>query len=269
MSSRSRNKHKKKKRLIVFIVILAILAVIGHFSYPILCKYYNKFFGEKEEKVLGPITTMQEYRSKYPQYNLFGIDISEYQETINWDTLTAANTLDFVFVRATAGNNRVDEQFTHNWNTLKEKNILRGAYHYYRPNENSTEQAENFIKTANLQKGDIAPILDIEKYSNVQSATRLKTGLLNWLDIVEKKYATTPIIYTYSDFYFRVLKDDPRFGRFPIWIAHYSESEKKDKLPEKWAFWQFCEDGRLAGINANVDVNVCSSLYEIQKVIIK
>ncbi len=45
----------------------------------------------------------------------------------------------------------------------KENKIMRGAYHYYRPNENSIEQANLFIKTVKLQKGDLPPVLDIEK----------------------------------------------------------------------------------------------------------
>jgi lysozyme len=35
-----------------------------------------------------------------------------------------------------------------------------GAYHYYRPNENSLEQAALFIKTVSLKKGDFTPVLD-------------------------------------------------------------------------------------------------------------
>ena len=53
---------------------------------------------------------------------------------------------------------------------FKKKSFLRGAYHYFRPNENSTLQAQNFIKNVKLQPGDLPPILDIEKISNIQSS---------------------------------------------------------------------------------------------------
>jgi lysozyme len=42
------------------------------------------------------------------------------------------------------------------------KQPYRGAYHYYRPNENSLEQATLFIKTVSLKKVDV-PVLDIER----------------------------------------------------------------------------------------------------------
>jgi lysozyme len=34
-----------------------------------------------------------------------------------------------------------DWQFDENWRGAKKNNLIRGAYHYYRPNENSLEQA--------------------------------------------------------------------------------------------------------------------------------
>jgi lysozyme len=34
--------------------------------------------------------------------------------------------------------------------------MIRGAYHYYRPNENSTEQAAPLLKQYNF-KGDLIP----------------------------------------------------------------------------------------------------------------
>ena len=102
-------------------------------------------------------------------------------------------------------------------------------------------------------------MLDIEKYSKVQSVTSLKNGLLNWLSIVEAHYGVVPIIYTYSNFYEKVITDDKRFKKYPIWIAHYSEKENPKKLPSDWVFWQFCEDGRLEGIETYVDIDLCSN----------
>jgi lysozyme len=39
---------------------------------------------------------------------------------------------------------------------------LSGSYHYYRPNENSLEQATLLLKRF-LKKGDLPPVLDIER----------------------------------------------------------------------------------------------------------
>lgn len=255
------SRHKKGRRWKVVAVFVAAVALLvaGYFSYPYLQKYYKRFFGSNEESEMGAVVPMQTYRQMYPQYSLFGIDVSEYQGDIDWETLVDKNKIDFAFVRATAGSDTKDRNFSENWRQLKKYNVPRGAYHYYRPNENSTDQANLFIKTVVVEKGDFVPVLDIEKYSKVQSVTSLKNGLLNWLSIVEAHYGVVPIIYTYSNFYEKVITDDKRFKKYPIWIAHYSEKENPKKLPSDWVFWQFCEDGRLEGIETYVDIDLCSS----------
>lgn len=255
------SRHKKGRRWKVVAVFVAAVALLvaGYFSYPYLQKYYKRFFGSSEESEMGAVVPMQTYRQMYPQYSLFGIDVSEYQGDIDWETLVDKNKIDFAFVRATAGSDTKDRNFSENWRQLKKYNVPRGAYHYYRPNENSTDQANLFIKTVVVEKGDFVPVLDIEKYSKVQSVTSLKNGLLNWLSIVEAHYGVVPIIYTYSNFYEKVITDDKRFKKYPIWIAHYSEKENPKKLPSDWVFWQFCEDGRLEGIGTYVDIDLCSS----------
>jgi Lyzozyme M1 (1,4-beta-N-acetylmuramidase) len=255
------SRHKKGRRWKVVAVFVAAVALLvaGYFSYPYLQKYYKRFFGSGEEAEMGAVVPMQTYRQMYPQYNLFGIDVSEYQGDVDWETLVDKNKIDFAFVRATAGSDTKDRNFSENWRQLKKYNVPRGAYHYYRPNENSTDQANLFIKTVVIEKGDFVPVLDIEKYSKVQSVTSLKNGLLNWLSIVEAHYGVVPIIYTYSNFYEKVITDDKRFKKYPIWIAHYSEKENPKKLPSDWVFWQFCEDGRLEGIETYVDIDLCSN----------
>jgi lysozyme len=43
---------------------------------------------------------------------------------------------------------------------------------------------------------------------------------------------------------------------YPLWVAHYGVAEPN--LPAgwpEWAFWQHTDEGRVAGIDANVDLN--------------
>ena len=260
----SRHKKGRKWKVVAVFVAAVALLVAGYFSYPYLQKYYKRFFGSGEESEMGAVVPMQTYRQMYPQYNLFGIDVSEYQGDVDWETLVDKNKIDFAFVRATAGSDTKDRNFSENWRQLKKYNVPRGAYHYYRPNENSTDQANLFIKTVVIEKGDFVTVLDIEKYSKVQSVTSLKNGLLNWLSIVEAHYGVVPIIYTYSNFYEKVITDDKRFKKYPIWIAHYSEKENPKKLPSEWVFWQFCEEGRLEGVDTYVDIDLCSSVEKFK-----
>ena len=184
-----------------------------------------------------------------------GIDVSEYQGDIEWgavETLDNDYKISFVFIRATVGDDRLDKRFKENWLKAKENQLIRGAYHYYRPNENSLEQAELFIKTVTLQKGDLPPVLDIEKLPENQSIERLKIGLRRWLIAVEEHYKVKPIIYTGESYYDDFLKEE--FSDYLFWIANYNFY--REKLEEDWLFWQFTEKATVSGINGNVDVNI-------------
>ena len=184
-----------------------------------------------------------------------GIDVSEYQGTISWsyvDTLEQKYPLQYVFIRATVGKDRKDRKFEQNWLGAKENKMIRGAYHYYRPNENSLEQAELFIQTVTLQKGDLPPVLDIEKLPKNQSVANLKLGLKRWLQAVESHYGVKPIIYTGERYYDDFLKEE--FSDYLFWIANYNFY--REEIGEDWLFWQFTEKAAVPGIKGKVDVNI-------------
>src|SRR5690606_40837136 len=100
----------------------------------------------------------------------------------------------------------IDYEFKTNWKYAKTRLLVRGAYHYYRPDENSTLQAQNFIKNTFLEPGDFVPVLDIEDYPKHQSVERLREGVQNWLEIVEIHYGVQPMIYSGENFYNRNVK---------------------------------------------------------------
>lgn len=186
---------------------------------------------------------------------VFGFDVSEYQGKIDWDKVQQNNIdfpLKFVFIRATAGSNRGDNTYKNNWAAAKEKGFIRGAYHYYRPNENSIKQADNFINTVKLRGGDLPPVLDIEKIPRKQSMDSLKAGLKRWLDKVERHYGVKPIIYSGESFYADFLEKE--FKGYKLWIANYSFFE--EEIRKEWLFWQFTDKAELQGIEGNVDVNI-------------
>lgn len=200
---------------------------------------------------------------------IFGIDVSQYQGTIDWENLEAIEEqfeIKFVVVRATAGSKKVDRKFKINWKNLSSTVYIHGTYHYYRPDENSTDQANNFIKNVKLRKGHLPPILDIEKMPKGQSMNKLKEGLQNWLTIVEKEYGVKPIIYTGEKYYEDFLRDD--FPDYFFWIANYNPW--KEKIEDDYLMWQFTEKAQLHGVNELVDVNVFNgNVADLKKVCIK
>ncbi|MCR4030966.1 MULTISPECIES: glycoside hydrolase family 25 protein [Flavobacterium] len=242
--------------LLIFFALLFI-GIVYHYR-----KGLAYYLGFKSEKVLDEdevdrhlsdvrnIRVLENHKGK-----VVGFDVSEFQGKVDWEEVEILDEkypVQFVFIRATAGNNYVDRQFKRNWTGAKENKIMRGAYHYYRPNENSIEQADLFIKTVKLQKGDLPPVLDIEKLPKNQPLDSLKKGLKRWLTKVEKHYQVRPIIYSGERYYSDFLKEE--FSEYLFWIANYNFY--REKIEDDWLFWQFTEKASLPGIKHRVDVNI-------------
>lgn len=248
---------KLRRFSIIGFFILLFFGVGYHYRdgllYYLGFKSYKLRYEAAEAKRISDVRNYQVLEKH--QGKAIGVDVSEFQGTINWtlvETMEENYPLEFVFIRATAGNDRVDGQFEKNWLGAKKSKIIRGAYHYYRPNENSLEQAQLFIKTVRLRKGDLPPVLDIEKLPKGQSLDSLKTGLRRWLKAVEAHYKVKPIIYTGEKYYDDFLKED--FSDYLFWIANYNFY--REKIGEDWLFWQFTEKASVPGIKGNVDVNI-------------
>lgn len=265
---RTNTTRKSKKKLSILkrkIIQLSAIVIVVSIFFAILYHYRNGlayYFSFKTDKILEKeakdkrLSDVRNYQVLEKNENkAIGIDVSEYQDAIQWEevrTLDDDYQLSFVFIRATVGNDRLDKRFEENWRKAKENKIIRGAYHYYRPNENSLEQAELFIKTVTLQKGDLPPVLDIERLPENQSMERLQLGLRRWLNKVEEHYKMKPIIYTGERYYNDFLKKE--FSDYLFWIANYNFY--REEMEEDWLFWQFTEKASVSGIKANVDVNI-------------
>jgi len=240
------------------LVLVVTAFTVYHFRDGVL--YYLGFKSNKnvnslskEERKIADIR-IYEVLSKHPD-KVVGFDVSQYQGTIQWNEIRKIEDtfqLQFVFVRATAGKNKVDSKFKNNWKQAKKHQFIRGAYHYYRPNENSIQQAENFIQTVQLEPGDFPPVLDIEQLPKKQSLDSLKVGLKRWLTKVEKHYKVKPIIYSGESYYNDFLKKE--FSDYSFWIANYNFWRNE---PEShWLLWQFTEKAQVSGIKGAVDLNI-------------
>ncbi|HLN94857.1 MAG TPA: glycoside hydrolase family 25 protein [Flavobacterium sp.] len=240
------------------ILILLLLLGIGVFHYRNAIAYYFSFRNDKqaktpEQKRLQRIREFQVLERHAPR--AAGIDVSEYQGRIIWDSVrnvAGQFPIEYVFIRATAGSDRPDAAFKRNWKGAAKAGLLKGAYHYYRPDENSIKQADLFIRTVTLRKGDLPPVLDIEKVPASQSVDSLKKGLKRWLDKVEAHYHMKPIIYTGEKYYDAFLADD--FPDYPFWIANYNFFV--EEIDDDWLMWQFSESARVSGIKGTVDLNI-------------
>lgn len=246
--------NKKISKGLWVLVILLALAGAGYYfrvdlAYWLGFKTHKRWTDDKEHF----IRNVQVLES-HPKH-VAGIDVSEYQGEIDWtvtDSVEDTYPIGFVFIRATYGEENLDKQFRRNWRAVKQTQMIRGAYHYYRPDENSIKQAQNFIDNVTLEKGDLPPVLDVEKIPEGQSIERLKVGIRRWLEKVEKHYGMQPIIYSGEKYYLDFLRDE--FKHYTVWVANYNFEVKT--IDPGWQFWQFTQNGTAAGIEGDVDINI-------------
>ncbi|CAM3855151.1 glycoside hydrolase family 25 protein [Flavobacterium branchiophilum] len=247
----TRKKYNHFRFAFVFIIILSCF----YFGFKYKTLLYNLWNEEEISLKDKSVNAKNEWILKKNKDHVVGIDVSHYQGTIRWDRVSTVNEvykIGFVFIRATTGNDGVDAKYFYNWSQAKKHRFIRGAYHYYRPNENSIEQANLFIKNVKLQKGDLPPVLDIEKLPKQQSIDSLKVGLRRWLEKIEAHYQVKPIIYSGENYYNNFLKDE--FDDYPFWIANYNITTAT--INDDWLFWQFTEKAKIRGIKSKVDVNI-------------
>jgi lysozyme len=202
-------------------------------------------------------------RPSYPDgYEVRGIDISHYQGRVNWEKLRNASIGDapisFVFIKATEGSDLLDGDFNRNFANAKRNDLIRGAYHFFVPGVSPRKQADYYLSIAQLEPGDLPPVLDVEKIGNLTPA-QLRRDVKIWLDTVEKEYQVKPIIYTGYKFKIDYL-NTPEFDAYPYWIAHYYVDKLEYK--GKWAFWQHTDCGRISGIKGFVDCNIFNGTVE-------
>lgn len=239
---------KRKKRGLFRTVIITLIVLAGM---AMAAWYLNKTF------VKPSFIHYEAYGIDIPRnYSIHGIDVSKYQGNISWQDVKQMNVqgvkIDFAFIKATEGISRIDEQFRRNWFNAAKAGITRGAYHFFIASKSGKAQAENFLETAQLQKGDLYPVLDVEETYGV-STDVLQQRVSDWLQMVEKKYHVKPIIYTNAEFYNLFLAG--RFDNYPLWVAHYL-AQHKPRIQRDWFFWQHNEAAHVNGIGHFVDFNV-------------
>ena len=230
----------------------AVVAVYVYFFY----YFFVGPFGFRWRALYGDVS--------YPEgYEIHGIDISHHQGRIDWEELKDNGQIDhcpirFVMIKATEGATQTDRNFRDNFYQARENGFTRGAYHFYSVHSPAEQQAYHFMKTVDLENGDLPPVLDVEHKPKNQSDEEFKHSVLTWLQMVESHYRVKPIIYTYFKFKTRYLSD-PVFDEYPYWIAHYYVYSLQYQGP--WKFWQHTDVGRLPGIKGNVDFNIYNGSY--------
>ncbi len=193
-----------------------------------------------------------------------GIDVSYYQEDITWKRVRKAG-LRYAFIRATDGTTITDVRFSRNWVGAKRAGLLRGAYQYFRPDQNALAQADLLINMIARDPGELPPVIDVETDGG-KSPAELEASLRVWVDRVRERLGVEPIVYTGPEFWASKLRGADLTSQ-PLWLAHYTRNCPTVPSPwRRWTFWQHTDNGRVPGIEGPVDLDVFAGTFaELQE----
>ncbi|PYE85573.1 glycoside hydrolase family 25 protein [Pseudoroseicyclus aestuarii] len=187
-----------------------------------------------------------------------GIDVARYQDPLDWRRAQQAG-VSFAFIKATEGADNVDAAFREHWNGAGAAGVPRGAYHFYYFCAPAADQARNFIRMVPRIPGDLPPVLDLEwnPFSPTCTwrppAATVRSEVQIWLDMVERHFGQSPVIYTAIDFW--ETNELWRLGDYDFWLRSVAADPSERYANARWVFWQYSSTGLVPGARGEIDLN--------------
>ena len=197
--------------------------------------------------------------TKYKTVNTkIGLDISRWQGDIDFKQVHDAG-VEFVFIRVGSqrginGEYIIDPKFEQNIKGFQEVGIPVGIYFYsYADSKKSAkEEAEWVVKQIKPYEIDLPVVFDWENWSSYQefnksfyNLTEIATSYLSTIEKLGYKGMLYSSKYYLENVWFET--------KYPVWLAHYTS---QTNYQGNYKVWQLCNNGRVSGINGNVDINI-------------
>ena len=184
-----------------------------------------------------------------------GMDISEYQGTINWDTVKNRSDIDFVIIRCSYGSGYKDRKWEYNVKECERLGIPYGVYIYSTATTVSAveKEAENVKKMLEGHQPTYPVYFDMEENSvlNLGSSTigKLANTFCSKISGAGYKVGIYASLYWWNSILTdRVFKNES----WSKWVAQYSAS---CQYQSKYDMWQCTSSGKVNGVSTNVDIN--------------
>ena len=186
-----------------------------------------------------------------------GIDVSEWNDWIDWDTVK--NQIDYVIIKlGNIGDNTkfwLDPKFERNYNECVRLGIPFGVYVYCYSNEvenarQAGREVAEYLGDKNIQ---LPVYIDMEDGEiAVEGADKLTEICIAFNTEIENsgKWAG---VYANRNWFDNYLNKDVIKSKYTTWIAHYGVNP--DKYAGEYDMLQYTSAGHINGIVGNVDMN--------------
>ena len=269
MSKRRKNRSKVRIHRVVILLVTAalilycLIAAVGWvrnlFHHP--AKLPEE---EKTEQSIIQSGYAQACPDELANLTRFGIDVSQYQGSIDWNSVKESG-VEYAFIRVGArgyvsGEIYEDETFLENLYGAKEAGIPVGVYFFSQSvsNEEALEEADYVLSVLNGYSLELPVVFDFELPADEQA----RTHDLNSNEIASQAQAFLerirqggyqPMLYLNSGL-FPIYEKAGLTEQWPIWYAEYGVSEPHQCGMD---IWQYSESGTIPGISEHtVDLNL-------------
>lgn len=203
----------------------------------------------------------------------FGIDVSSWQGSIDWNAVKNSGLVDYVIIRCGWGSDYAsqdDSRFLQYVRGCQEAGIPFGIYLYSYAFNTQMAQSEaqhvlRLLKSANLDPSQIAyPIyLDLENEAGtgrpcgqdggqkVYISNEMLAQIASTFCNAISQAGYRPGVYANLKWWNSYLTS-PVFEQWSKWVAQYNTS---CSYQGAYDMWQCMSDGRIPGISGNVDIN--------------
>ena len=214
---------------------------------------YN--YPNKTNNVINFADVIKEYKNENTE---IGLDISKWQGDVDFQKIKESG-VEFIFIRlgSSKGINKerfIDNKFERNITEANKVGIPVGLYFYSYANneEEAIKDAKFVLKTLKGRKIDLPIVFDWENWQFYNefslSFYELSKMAQSFIKTVEKK-GYKGMLYSSKNYLENVWIN---LG-YPVWLAHYT---KKTNYKGDYIYWQMCNNGRINGINGNVDIDI-------------
>ena len=187
-----------------------------------------------------------------------GLDVSKWQGDINFEQVKNAG-VEFVFIRVgtqkgIGGEYVLDPKFEQNIKGFQKVGIPIGVYFYTYADSNKSAKADAkwVVEQIKPYKIQLPVVFDWENWSFYQEFNKSfynLTEMANSYFKVIEKAGYKPMLYSSKNY----LENIWFKTKYPVWLAHYTD---KTTYEGDYYIWQLCSNGRIPGINGNVDINI-------------
>lgn len=191
-----------------------------------------------------------------------GIDVSSWNGTINWKTVSNYG-MGFAILRITEKGNKVDSTFEANYKGCIDNKIPVGVYKYsYATNVSEIRYEANVVvKTMNKRKLDYPVFLDIEDKCQENLSKDLMLKMIKAFRSIIVKAGYKFGIYCSYSWYQNKLPDDAK--KYDCWVARYPINDTGDlqerlRVPASTGVigWQYSSKATIPGIPTKTDRSV-------------